>query len=213
MRPFDNVSTRATMDSRTVAIGLFWDWFRFHATQLRGMRSSQSSEYAEIERRLKEIGDVHFEIGGGPESTDMEFVLTAHGDSDRFPLIDEIAAAAPHIDGWRICALKPPLLADLKIEFEGQPVEGKGLWVTLAPQISGQDKRTLFICYEYFEDPERTQAWARGAWILVESYVGERAFAFQLGQIEFVKRPVDPICEGFFRVDELARRLDVHLIQ
>lgn len=213
LRSFDNVSTRVTMDSRTEAIGLFWDWFRFHATQLRGIRSSQSPEYAEIERRLKKIGDVHFEIGGGPETTYLEFVLTAHGNRDGFPLIDEIAAAAPRIEGWRICALKPPLLENLKIVFEGQPVESQHLWVKLAPGIPSQGRPTLFICCEYFDEPSRTQAWARGAWILVESYVGERAFASQLGEIEFVKRPVDPAGEGFLRVDELARRLGVHLVQ
>jgi hypothetical protein len=213
MRSFDNVSTRVTMNSRTEAIGLFWDWFQFHATQLRGIRSSQSAEYAEIERRLKKIGDVYFEIGGGPETTYLELVLTAHGNRDGFPLIDAIAAAAPRIEGWRICALKPPLLENLKIVFEGQTVESQHLWVKLASGTPSPGKPTLFICCEYFDEPSSTQAWAGGAWILVESYLGERAFASELGEIEFVKRPVDPADEGFLRVDELARRLGVHLVQ
>jgi len=201
------------MNSRSETIRFFWDWFQFHAPQLRGIRSSQSPEYAEIERRLKKIGDVHFEIGGGPEKSDLELVLTAHGNSDGFPLIDEIAAAAPRIEGWRICALKPPLLENLKIVFEGQAVESQRLWVRWAPGIPSEARPTLFICCEYFEEPRRAEAWARGAWILVESYVGERAFASQLGEIEFVQRPADLAGEGFFRVDELARRLGVHLIQ
>lgn len=201
------------MDSRTEAIGLFWDWFRLHATRLRCIRSSQTPEYAEIEQRLKTIGNVDFEIGGGPEASDLEFVLTVHGDSDRFPLIDEIAAGAPRIEGWRICALKPPLRENLKIRFEGQPVESQDLWVKLSSEMPGQDKPTLFICYRDFDEPERTDAWARGAWILVESYLGERAFASQLGEVEFVKHPPDPGGEGFFRVDDLARILGVHLIQ
>jgi hypothetical protein len=117
------------------------------------------------------------------------------------------------MEGWRIYALKPPLLEDLKITFEGQSVASQDLWVKLAPEISGQDKPTLFICYEDFEEAGRNQTWARVAWILVESYLGERAFASQLGEVDFVKPPVDPVGEGFFRVDELARRLAVRLIQ
>jgi len=99
----------------------FWDWFQENSEALKRIRSADSPKYAELQRRVAQLGlDIDAEIGGSPSNDDLELIFTAHGEQGCFPLIDQIVGAAPPLSGWRIRALKPPLLEDFSVHYGDQ---------------------------------------------------------------------------------------------
>lgn len=201
------------MATEQTKIGAFWTWFKENSERLKHVRSTEDPEYLEIEKRLGDIGEIQFEIGGSAGSTDLELVFTAHGDVGKFALIDSIAEAAPKLEGWRVYALKPPILENMKVTYEGVSVRTQDLWVKLDSEKSERDVPTLNLGTVDSNASADSESFVQGAMVLLESFFGERAFSSELGKIRFVSLPSDPGGEGFIKLDELARRLNIRRIQ
>lgn len=194
-------------------IEAFWLWFRANSRKLRNIRSADDPEYLELECHLTAIGEVNFEIGGSGTNDDLELILTTHGDVDKFPLVDSVVAAAPAIDGWRIRSLKPPLAENIEIVFGGERMRSKDIWIKIDAGVSAQNQLCVYLGVAKSIDPALDQARKRGALVLLESYLGERAFSSQLDVLGFIDIPVDPRREGFVPIEEVANRLGVHRVQ
>ena len=52
-------------------------------------------------------------------SMPREVVVTAEGRRELFPLVDDIVAVAPHVEGWVFVPLKPPMGFDFQTSYEG----------------------------------------------------------------------------------------------
>lgn len=74
--------------------------------------------YDELLQKLQEIDEgLFFEFAVSPG--DCELIVTAEGEKSLFSLVEEIVAAAPVIEGWRILALKPKLGFPGSIVWDG----------------------------------------------------------------------------------------------
>lgn len=96
----------------------FWDAFELNAAELAQASSADTPVYDELLDMLQEIHEGLF-IEFSTSPGECELIITAEGEKALFPLVEEITAAAPAVDGWRIFALKPKLGFPEFIQWEG----------------------------------------------------------------------------------------------
>lgn len=104
--------------TRSTAIAAFWGAFVKRADELAHIRSAEEPVYDELLEELQGIDEgLYFEFSAKPGN--RELIITAEGDLALFPLVDEIVAAAPSVDGWKVFALKPQLGFPESVAWEG----------------------------------------------------------------------------------------------
>lgn len=195
-------------------ISKFWEWFRARSEALKRIRTPDAPEYAELQRRVAQLSpEIDVEVGGSLSSNHLELIFTAHGDQRFFSLIDQIVGSAPPLSGWRIHALKPPLLEHLDVQYGGQKISTQEIWLKIdSQQDTGQPLQlgVAILC----EDNENKDLDRKSAALLaIESYLGERAYASQISIDCFVDLPNDPDAEGFATLREVADRLQLSRLQ
>ena len=196
------------------AIAEFWRWFQGHSEGLRRIRSSGTAQLTELESQLARLSpDIDVEIGGNPARETLDLIFTAHGDTSQFALIDQIVSGAPSLAGWRVLALKPPLLEELLVQFEDEEISTNDIWMRMTSSWSPPAPLRLEIAISTPSgtqlDPNRQFA----ASIAIQSFLGERAYALEISVEAFVDAPDDPDLEGFVRLEHVASRLGLSRLQ
>jgi len=94
-----------TDDELRTASEAFWRWFETVATELEPAKAS-AGPIGELDRRLRALGDVGWEIGPGVEA---EYALVIWpGSIERLATTKAIVAFAPTIEDWEFLPAKPP---------------------------------------------------------------------------------------------------------
>jgi hypothetical protein len=200
-------------DEARVTFKVFWDWFVAHSKELLRIRSADSSEYVQLESMVADVDPgIGIEIGGGSGPTELQLIFTSHGVQDLFPIIDDLVAAAPPIKGWRVRALKPPLLEDFKLTYEGWSISAADIWVQLSKHVD-QGTYDITVAVRCSSNMASSAELKDAAIIAVESYLGERAFATMIREWKFVNLPHDPPASEFIKLQDAARVLGVIRIQ
>ena len=87
-------------------ISEFWRCFADHRQELERIESADDPSYDAVLQALQQIDHgLYFEFCSTPGSN--EFIVTAEGEKELFPLVEAIVQQAPCIDDWQIFALKP----------------------------------------------------------------------------------------------------------
>lgn len=192
----------------------FWIWFRRHADRFRKIESVEDDSYSELEAKVSEqFPGIFLELGQRSGKA-RELILTAHGEKKLFKVIDEIIAHAPHIVGWAFLALKPPLLEEFEMTYEGTTIRVRDIWIRVQ-NLKAQESLVgeMQIAIRSTNCSGLNRQIKEGALIAIESYLGERAFGTSIEHYEFVEIPVDPESEGFIQLPDLATLLTVSRIQ
>jgi len=191
----------------------FWGWFKKNSRRLRRIRSADDIAFTELEKLINGISsDIGIEIGGSEDSDTMSLILTAYGVTSVFPLVDAIASRAPKIPGWQIVALKPPLLEEMEVDYEGTVVKVSDLWV-LPGDTLPDGVIPIQIAITAPPQPEGDENREAAALLALESFLGERAFASLIQVVGFVRPPAQLPVNGFIQPGAFAERLGLHRIQ
>lgn len=195
------------------SIRAFWDWFCRNSEQLRQVRSADADIFCELDCRIKRVDpNIGVEIGGSVYVEELELVLTAYGDVDRFELVDRIAAASPQATGWRVRALKPPVLDELTAVFESQEVSTADIWVKPISDLGSQELIHVLVAIPQSED-EFNENRKLAALLAIESFLGERIYALRVSIEGFSSLPITPTESGFVRLQDVAYMLGVTKLQ
>jgi hypothetical protein len=191
----------------------FWKWFSDNSLRLKRISTPDCSEYRDLEAMVARLRpELRFEIGGRPDSEGFEFILTAHGAQELFSDIDEVVSRAPRLRSWQVRALKPPLLEEFSIAYEGEKFSAANVFVreepTAAPNLLNLK---VGLAQSKSQPPSDREKEAIG--IIVESYLGERAFSTHVATLEVVTLPLNPREHGFTALSELASKLSLCRIQ
>jgi hypothetical protein len=192
----------------------FWEWFRNNSEALKRIRSANAPEYIELQRRVAQLSpDIDAEIGGSPSGDELELIFTSHGERRCFPLIDQIVGSAPPLDGWRIRALKPPLLEDLSVQYGDQKITTREIWLKVDSKPDTEHPLRLRVAVRREDHADRDPDRESAALLAIESFLGERAYASQISVDCFVDLPTDPGAEGFVSLRDVADRLQLSRLQ
>jgi hypothetical protein len=131
-----------------------------------------------------------------------EFIITAEGHVDAFPVAEAIVAHAPEISGWRFVALKRPMGFDFTTTYEGIRFVPSTMWfLPLASSLCPQDLGLRVGVPNYSPAIER-QALNAVA-IILDTALGERVAALEIQSLEVALLPESPESEGFIELHRL----------
>jgi hypothetical protein len=88
------------------AIREFWDYFLLRKADMERFKNVNDPVYDDVLRVLQRINaGLWFEFCTTPGVN--ELIISADGNKDLFPLVEEVVQAAPDTGDWEIVALKP----------------------------------------------------------------------------------------------------------
>lgn len=86
----------------------FWRWFEAHATRLR----EEPDGDIVCDAITEALGKVHEglvgEIGRAPSLDEATLVISANGNQELFPIVEDLFAERPSVPLWEIIAFRPP---------------------------------------------------------------------------------------------------------
>ena len=186
------------------AVGAFWKWFESNSTILSTEKDPDADAWNEA---FDELHRVHprlfYEFCIPTDSANScEFVVTAAGNADLFPIVDSLVAHAPVIAGWEFVALKPCLGFEFQTEYEGIHFDPKKIW--FMPMTHDQKPKYLGVLLGIpnYKMEIHKKALAASA-IILDTGLGERSAAMDIQFLDVGALPTDPGTEGFMELSEL----------
>ncbi len=183
------------------SIGLFWTWFAAKEAALRSISGDSDSVCDDLLRAIQQIDKrLYFEMC--VNATPCEFIVTASGHTEVFPLVEAVIAAAPSLRGWAFVALKPPMGFDFKTKYEGITFDPKEMWFLPLVRESAPTALGLRVRIpDYDPSIERQATFA--VFTILDTALGERSAALDIAHLEVGSLPVDPQAEGCIPLTKL----------
>ena len=184
------------------AIPAFWEHFVAHADELARIESADDPVYDAMFEKLQAIDEgLFFQFATGDPH---DLVITAEGDSELFPLVEQIVAAAPSVAGWTVTALKPKLGFPVTAAWEGVSVAVGG--VLAAPALDDDENPGLILFVPEWREADEDDL--RCALLqAIDHGLGERRSAEVVTFVEV--RPLAEAADGVsFPLTELEQHLD-----
>jgi hypothetical protein len=184
-------------------IDQFWGWFGTHLADVSALADGDDPFWDIAQAELKRIDKrLWFELSR-PDGSVREFIVTAHGDRDAFPLAEAVIARAPNITGWAFIALKPPMGFDFKTNYEGVEFDPCSMWFVPLKNDSRPELLSINIGV-----PNLTPAILRKAenavLVILDTALGEREASHKIGYVEVTVLPESPGDHGFLPLKDLA---------
>lgn len=170
-------------------ITTFWREFVDAQASLQAQPLRERVELANvlIERHLSGLA---LEMSGDDGDAVMDLIVTAHGDTENFPLLMQVVAAAPALPHYRLRAFRERTTQpDFPIGMDGFELATSDVLVALE-QDGGQAALEIRFGREIpndYGDHARNMVF-----IMLDHVLGEYDFAVKVGAVDFVEEPGDP---------------------
>jgi len=189
------------------AIDEFWRWFEAHLSDFTALTDSTGGFWDVALAALKRL-DKHlwFEMSR-PDDDDREFIVTAEGHKEAFPLVEALVARAPKIGGWQFIALKPPMGFDFETTYEGILFDPRAMWFLPLNSSSRPEELGLRIGVPNYTPALKRQA-GNAVLVILDTALGERAAALDIQHVEVSALPPSPESEGYIELHELPNYIE-----
>jgi hypothetical protein len=187
----------------------FWQWFAENEARFRAAlgRPDKGALLDEIEEHLHAFNsELFFEIGGVPGGP-TELVITAAGRRALFPVVHDLVVAAPALEGWSFTALKPPQGFDFQTQFGAATVDPGTCWFLPLESAAEPTLLGLAVGCPGFVAAAR-QDFENAVLVAVDTGLGERRAAEEIGHVEVGPLSAAPAEEGLVELLELPAFLD-----
>lgn len=191
------------MADEQIRIEEFWVWFATHKLELSRLAKPDDPFWNLALEQLKKI-DQHFWFELSRDSQPVrEFIVTAEGHVDSFPLAEKLVRLAPDIEGWSFIALKPPQGFQFTTTYEGTRFDARQMWFLPLASESHPSDLGLRIAVPGLEDTDRSTAHS-AVLVILDTGLGERSAALDIHYTEVTELPADPASLGYIELRELA---------
>jgi hypothetical protein len=114
-----------TTDTR---IRAFWQWFECHLPEFRKLSKPDEAFWDIALEQIKKVDErLWIELSATDDAV-REFIVTASGHVEAFPIVDALVNLAPKIDHWDFKALKPPMGFGFTTRYEGTLFDPRQIW-------------------------------------------------------------------------------------
>ena len=164
----------------------FWDWFKineakyFFLNQITNEIQKESLLDELLEHLHLYCDKLYFEVGGLPNEN-QDLIITAGGDSAFFDDVESLVSQAPELEHWNIIALKPAMDSGV-VKYDVIELDPETMYFDPLESKSSQ-KIGLRIYVENYESIHN-ESFLSAATILVNSVIGEKSCAMDIGYIE-----------------------------
>jgi hypothetical protein len=186
----------------------FWDWFQGRFNDFNDLTNTDQSFWNLAGRRLQRLNKhLRFELSE-PDETDREFIVTAQGHIEAFPMADALIAHAPRLPGWEFIALKQPKGFDFTFTYEGIAFEPRTMWFGVLGRASRPHDIGLRIGLPNFASASERQSFNAVA-IILETALGERAAALDIQHLDVSALPDRPDAKGWIELHKLPKYIEM----
>jgi hypothetical protein len=189
-------------------IAAFWQSFADSEAQLASLEPHERVERcnALLEPHITGLA---LELLGHPHEAVSTLVVTAHGATERFPLVMDVVAAAPALQHHTVEAFRARIAeSDFPIRMDGFELATSDVLVALE-----QDSGQVALELRYSRDiPQDFVDHARNmTFIMLDHVLGEYDFAVKVGAVDFVGDDFDPDVD-WTPLNALPAVLDAHWV-
>ena len=132
-----------------------------------------------------------------------EFIVTAEGRVNSFPMAEELVRLAPNLKGWTFIALKPPQGFRFTTTYEGTLFDPRQMWFLPLESESHPGDLGLRIAVSGLEGMDKRKA-HNAVLVILDTGIGERSAALDIQHTEVTELPTDPASDGYIELPELA---------
>jgi len=109
-------------------IDAFWKWFVAHQSKFNKLSNPDQPFWDLALDQLKKVDErLWFELSS-IDSVPREFIVTAEGHVEAFPIAEALVSLAPRTDGWVFVALTLPMGFGFTTKYEGVLYEPSCMW-------------------------------------------------------------------------------------
>ena len=197
----------------------FWTWFSQNQQHLKALRELSSERQKELLHQLE--WNLHFYAPGidylliFPERRQgkAELVITANGDPDYFPTVEEIVGQSPSLDGWTITAFVRPsadideMARGLDKPYVFQDIILKASELKFRPSAYDGEKIDMIVYLRNYTVRSRNTNLLQLIFIMMQDLLGEKSLHQNINFVELAQMPghADP---GIIHLYELQAYLD-----
>jgi hypothetical protein len=164
----------------------FWDWFRAHEAELFDFEVDPERIFDQLAAELHKVHpQLTFEFG--PKEQKREFVVSAGGIKNAFPVVSALVSAAPGFDRWRIVAFRPRRPPGNIIEFRGKRIHPENVQFSL---LDNGTKAGIYLFIPGFQEDDKDLK--QIGYLLLDDVLGEYDVETRLGLIKMFP-PETPI--------------------
>ena len=117
----------------------------------------------------------------GPAVRPRDFVVSADGIVELFPVATRLVEAAPPMSDWHVIAFRQPGKPSLAVEFDGQSLGADDLWF----RVSRSGSRTNLEAHIRGLTEANTRLLMGAAFILLDNALGEYVVGTRIGAIDW----------------------------
>lgn len=149
--------------------------------------------------------EIAVELEGSLQSDVRRLVFTAHGEREEFPAVQALAATAPQLDRFTVCAFRQPIIDgdrhDFGIGMNGFDLNAVDVLVRLD---TWREMPALEMAFAKPIPPEFAEHAQNMAVIIMDHIVGEWSAAVKIDALDFMPQEG----EGWFSITRLPEALD-----
>ncbi|MEO0506586.1 MAG: DUF695 domain-containing protein [Bacteroidota bacterium] len=155
----------------------FWKWFEkneksFYKVVKEG-GNVKKFFFDRLSPKLGELRDGFWFLVGMYDDTIVELVLTADGVIKNIVFVEELVAASPKMDNWKITALKQPLgVEKVRIEMDGYLFDTNTMSFYATEDKEMPDEIDITVAHEDFTE-ENKGIITNGVYITLDNALGE----------------------------------------
>jgi hypothetical protein len=181
----------------------FWQWFADHQPEFNSLSNPDEPFWDAALAQLKNVDErLWFELSEVADS-EREFVITAEGHVDAFPIAEELVSLAPKMKRWKFVSLKPPMGFDFTTRYQGTLFEPKAMWFLPLESASRPPEFGMRVGVPRLESMEERVA-HNAVLVILDTGLGERSAALDVNYTEVCELPPDPEDLGYIELRELA---------
>jgi len=159
----------------------FWRWFTAHDGALFAVKTGSEPVCDTLMTQMQTVdSNLTFEFGpvqGGRR----EFVISAGGIRAAFPAVEELAAAAPALERWRITRFRPRR-EPMRLKVGSLTVDPSD--VEVLAEADGAKIALIVSIRGYHETP--TKQYQQAAFLLLDQALGEYVMETRIGGINIL---------------------------
>ncbi len=184
----------------------FWRWFSKNEKQIFSFEQNQDKVLDSISDALSKYQDgLVFEISQISEGK-REFIISADGISELFPMVESLSQAAPDLERWTIIPFRPRMnnYASFSLEYAGKNHDPSKIWVYSRVEEGYFD---LIVYHPEYSEEER-DIFVSASYILLDMALGEYDVVKGIRYIDHQRLPENPIELGLKPFSELRLIFD-----
>jgi len=181
----------------------FWAWFAANIQEFSRLETPDDPFWYLALEHLKKV-DEHFSFELSRDRHPVrEFIVTAEGHANSFPMAEEFVLLSPNIEGWAFMALKPPQGFQFVTTYEGTLFDPRQMWFLPLQSESRPEDLGLRIAVSGLEGMDKRRA-HNAVLVILDTGIGERSAALDIQHTEVTELPTDPASLGYIELPELA---------